>query len=155
MVRNFVIGVQNRRRKNCIAYVKKDIEIRLGKALGAIWKSNLPVNLRWNFSRAAVETVLVYGSKWCNALEVDNAIPTRMNGRRVSSNAELARSGFPRLWFSTSKKIWKIHRLCFRCKGIRDREICNRVTGYFCPSLIQGHRLLWILSIQGPPVFSS
>ena len=51
-----------------IASTEHDVNIRLGKAwdalneLDKIWKSNLPDNLKSNFFRAAVETVLLYGS---------------------------------------------------------------------------------------------
>lgn len=51
-----------------IAFTEKDIEIRLGKAWGAVnqletvWKSILPINLRRNFFRATIESVQVYGS---------------------------------------------------------------------------------------------
>ena len=51
-----------------IASTKRDIEIRLGKAwraldrLNKIWKSNLHANLKRDFFRATVESVLVYGS---------------------------------------------------------------------------------------------
>ena len=51
-----------------IAFTEKDVEIRIGKAWGAlnqldtIWKSTLPIKLKRNFFRAAVETVLTYGS---------------------------------------------------------------------------------------------
>ena len=51
-----------------IAFMEKDLEIRIGKAWGAlnqldtIWKSTLPIKLKRNFFRAAVETVLTYGS---------------------------------------------------------------------------------------------
>ena len=51
-----------------IASTEHDVNIRLGKAwdalneLDKIWKSNLPDNLKRNFFRAAVETVLLYGS---------------------------------------------------------------------------------------------
>ena len=51
-----------------IASTEHDVNIRLGKAwdalneLDKIWKSNLPDNLKRNFFRAAVETVLSYGS---------------------------------------------------------------------------------------------
>ena len=47
---------------------EQDVNIRLGKAWGAlneldkIWKSKLPDNLKRNFLRAAVESVLTYGS---------------------------------------------------------------------------------------------
>ena len=47
---------------------QKDIDIRVGKAWGAIknlnsiWKSTLPINLKRDFFRATVETVLLYGS---------------------------------------------------------------------------------------------
>ena len=51
-----------------IASTEHDANIRLGKAWSAlnqldkIWKSNLSDNLKRNFFRAAVESVLVYGS---------------------------------------------------------------------------------------------
>ena len=51
-----------------IASTERDIQIRLGKAWGAlhdlnkIWKSNLPEDLKRDFFRATVESVLVYGS---------------------------------------------------------------------------------------------
>ena len=51
-----------------IASTERDVEIRIGKAWGAvnqldsIWKSNLPKNLKKNFFRAACESVLLYGS---------------------------------------------------------------------------------------------
>ena len=51
-----------------IASTERDIEIKIGKAWGAlnqldkIWKSNLPKNLKKDFFRAAVESVLLYGS---------------------------------------------------------------------------------------------
>ena len=51
-----------------IASTEHDVNIRLEKAwdalneLDKIWKSNLPDNLKRNFFRAAVETVLLYGS---------------------------------------------------------------------------------------------
>ena len=51
-----------------VASTEKDIDIRIGKAWGAlnklkqVWKSNLPDNLKRNFFRAVVESVLVYGS---------------------------------------------------------------------------------------------
>ncbi len=50
-----------------IASTERDIEIRIGKAWGAlnqldkIWKSNLSKNLKKDFFRAAVESVLLYG----------------------------------------------------------------------------------------------
>lgn len=66
-----------------IAFTEKDIEIRLGKAWGAlnqldtIWKSNLPINLRRNFFRAAVESVLVYGS---TAWTLTTALENKLDG---------------------------------------------------------------------------
>ena len=51
-----------------IASTEHDVSIRLGKAWSAlnqmdkIWKSNLSDNLKRNFFRAAVESVLIYGS---------------------------------------------------------------------------------------------
>ena len=51
-----------------IASTERDVNTKLGKAWGAlnelnkIWKSNLPENLKINFFRAAVESVLANGS---------------------------------------------------------------------------------------------
>lgn len=51
-----------------IASTRRDIEIRLGKAWAAlnkldkIWKSSLPANIKRNFFRATVESVLLYGA---------------------------------------------------------------------------------------------
>ena len=51
-----------------IASTNRDVQIRLGKAwsalnkLNSIWKSSLAKNLKINFFRATVESVLVYGS---------------------------------------------------------------------------------------------
>ena len=66
-----------------IASTEKDIEIRLGKAWGAlnqlddIWKSNLPNRLKRNFFRAAVESVLVYGS---TAWTLTTALENKLDG---------------------------------------------------------------------------
>ena len=66
-----------------IASTERDIEIRLGKAWGAlnqldtIWKSNLPIKLRRNFFRAAVESVLVYGS---TAWTLTTALEKKLDG---------------------------------------------------------------------------
>ena len=64
-----------------IASTEKDIEIRIGKAWGAvnqldsIWKSNLPDTLKRNFFRATVESVLVYGSTaWTLTTALENKI---------------------------------------------------------------------------------
>ena len=49
---------------------KKDIGVRIGLAWSAmnkmsiIWNSNLPNNLKIHFFRAAVESILIYGSEW-------------------------------------------------------------------------------------------
>ena len=51
-----------------IASTEQDVKIRIGKAWGAlnklttIWKSSLPNNIKRDFFRATVETVLVYGA---------------------------------------------------------------------------------------------
>ena len=51
-----------------VASSEKDIDIRIGKVwralnkLNQVWKSYLPDNLKRNFFRAVVESVLVYGS---------------------------------------------------------------------------------------------
>ena len=51
-----------------IGTTEQDVNIRIAKAWAAvnsmnnIWKSNLPNQLKKNFFRAIVETVLVYGS---------------------------------------------------------------------------------------------
>ena len=66
-----------------IASTEKDIEIRIGKAWGAvnqldsIWKSNLPDTLKRNFFRATVESVLVYGS---TAWTLTTALESKIDG---------------------------------------------------------------------------
>jgi hypothetical protein len=66
-----------------IAFTEKDVEIRLGKAWGAlnqldtIWKSNLPENLKRNFFKAVVESVLVYGS---TSWTLTNALENKLDG---------------------------------------------------------------------------
>ena len=64
-----------------IASTEHDVNIRLGKAWNAlneldkIWKSNLTDNLKRNFFRAAVETVLLYGSvSWTLTTHLDKKI---------------------------------------------------------------------------------
>ena len=64
-----------------VAYTERDVGIRIGKAWGAlnqldkIWKSNLPDNLKRNFFRAAVESVLAYGSiSWTLTSQLENKI---------------------------------------------------------------------------------
>ena len=64
-----------------IASSQKDIDIRIGKAWGAIeglrtvWKSTLPTNLKRYFFRAAVETVLIYGSTtWTLTKQLENKL---------------------------------------------------------------------------------
>ena len=64
------INLENYVNYHCsfIASTEQDVNIRLGKAWTAlngmnnIWKSNLPDQLKRNFFRATVESVLVYGS---------------------------------------------------------------------------------------------
>jgi hypothetical protein len=64
-----------------IISTKRDVEIRLGKAwaalisLNKIWKSSLPVELKRNFFRAAVESVLVYGAiTWTLTRSLENSL---------------------------------------------------------------------------------
>ena len=64
-----------------IASTEHDVNIRLGKAWSAlnqmdkIWKSNVSDNLKRNFFRAAVESVLVYGSaSWTLAKKCEKRI---------------------------------------------------------------------------------
>ena len=51
-----------------VASTARDVEIRLGKSWGAlgsldkIWKSNVPADVKRDFFRATVESVLLYGS---------------------------------------------------------------------------------------------
>ena len=64
-----------------IASTEHDVNIRLGKAwdalneLGKIWKSNPPDDLKRNVFRAAVETVLLYGSvSWTLTIHLEKKI---------------------------------------------------------------------------------
>ena len=64
-----------------IESTEQDVNIRLGKAWGAlneldkIWKSKLPDNLKRNFFRAAVESVLTCGSiSWTLTVTLEKKI---------------------------------------------------------------------------------
>ena len=64
-----------------IRSTKRDVNIRIAKAWGAlnsmntIWKSKLSTNLKRNLFRAAVESVLVYGSvTWNLTTSLENKI---------------------------------------------------------------------------------
>ena len=64
-----------------IASTEKDIQIRIGKAWGAltqmntIWKSNLPDGLKRDFFRSVVESVLLYGSStWTLTKKLEKTI---------------------------------------------------------------------------------
>ena len=83
-----------------IASTEQDVNIRLGKAWGAlnqldkIWKSNLPDNLKRNFFWAAVESVLVYGSiSWTLTTQLEKKID----------------GAYTRMLRAALKKSWKDH----------------------------------------------
>ena len=66
-----------------------DVNVRIGKAWAAvngmknIWKSNLPDQLKRNFFRATVESVLAYGSvPWT----LTAALEKQLNGTYTSSH---------------------------------------------------------------------
>lgn len=62
---------------------KKDLEVRIGLAwsgmnkMSAIWESTLPNDLKIQFFRAAVESILIYGAE-CWTLT--KAMENRLNG---------------------------------------------------------------------------
>ena len=80
-----------------IASTEHDVNIRLGKAwdalneLDKIWKSNLPDNLKRNFFRAAVETVLLYGS-------VSWTLTTHLEKKIDGAYTRMLRTALNRSW---------------------------------------------------------
>ncbi|CAM1310307.1 Uncharacterised protein r2_g2061 [Pycnogonum litorale] len=90
-----------------IATTAQDVNIRLGKAWGAlnqlnkIWKSNLPDNLKRNFFRATVESVLVYGS-------VSWILTTQMEKKIDGAYTRMLRSALNRSWkdHPTNKELY-------------------------------------------------
>ncbi|CAM1311015.1 Uncharacterised protein r2_g2141 [Pycnogonum litorale] len=90
-----------------IATTAQDVNIRLGKAWGAlnqldkIWKSNLPDNLKRNIFRATVESVLVYGS-------VSWTLTTQMEKKINGAYTRMLRSALNRSWkdHPTNKELY-------------------------------------------------
>ena len=80
-----------------IASTEHDVNIRLGKAWNAlneldkIWKSNLTDNLKRNFFRAAVETVLLYGS-------VSWTLTTHLEKKIDGAYTRMLRTALNRSW---------------------------------------------------------
>ena len=66
-----------------IASTEKDVNIRIGKAWGAldglhiIWKSNIPDEMKREFFRAIVESVLMYGS---NTWTLTKRLESKLDG---------------------------------------------------------------------------
>ena len=69
--------------RSWISFCSKDINVRIGKAwtallkLNTIWKSNLPDDIKTDFFRETVETVLLYGS---NAWTLTQALSENLGG---------------------------------------------------------------------------
>ena len=80
-----------------IASTQHDVNIRLGKAWNAlneldkIWKSNLTDKLKRNFFRAAVETVLLYGS-------VSWTLTTHLEKKIDGAYTRMLRTALNRSW---------------------------------------------------------
>ena len=80
-----------------IASTEHDVNIRLGKAWNAlneldkIWKSNLTDKLKRNFFRAAVETVLLYGS-------VSWTLTTHLEKKIDGAYTRMLRTALNRSW---------------------------------------------------------
>ena len=122
-----------------IASTEQDVNIRLGKAWAAlngmnnIWKSNLPDQLKRNFFRATVESVLVYGSiSWTltSALEkkIDGSY-TRMLRAALNkswtdhlSNAELY-GNIPRVTATIRQQRLRFAGHCWRSKNELSSEV--------------------------------
>ena len=122
-----------------VASTEHDVNDRLAKAWAAlnemnnIWKSNLPDQLKRNFFRATVESVLVYGSiSWTltSALEkkIDGAF-TRMLRAALNkswtdhlTNVELY-GNIPRVTTTIREQRLRFAGHCWRSKN----EICSEV----------------------------
>ena len=115
-----------------IAFTEHDVNIRLGKAWSAlnqmdkIWESNLSGNLKRNFFRAAVESVLVYGSvswmltKKCEK-RIDGAytrmlrVPLNKSWRDHPTNKELY-GNIPKISSSIRQQRMRFAGHCWRSK---------------------------------------
>ena len=90
--------------RSYIASTKHDVNIRLGKAwdaldeLDKIWKSNLPDNLKRNFFRAAVETVLLYGS-------VSWTLTTHLEKKIDGAYTRMLRTSLNRSWKDHKRRV--------------------------------------------------
>ena len=93
---------------NYIASTEHDVNIRLGKAwdaldeLDKIWKSNLPDNLKRNFFRAAVETVLLYGS-------VSWTLTTHLEKKIDGAYTRMLRTSLNRSWKDHKRRALRPH----------------------------------------------
>ena len=122
-----------------IASTEQDVNIRLGKAWAAlngmnnIWKSNLPDQLKRNFFRATVESVLVYGSiSWTLTLALEKKIDgsyTRMLRAALNksctdhlSNAELY-GNIPRVTLTIRQQRLRFAEHCWRSKNEMSLEV--------------------------------
>ena len=80
-----------------LASTEQDVNIRLGKAWAAlngmnnIWKSNLPDQLKRNFFRATVESVLVYGS-------ISWTLPSALEKKIDGSYTRMLRAALNKSW---------------------------------------------------------
>ena len=122
-----------------IASTEQDVNIRLGKAWAAlngmnnIWKSNLPDQLKRNFFRATVESVLVYGSiSWTLTSALEKKIDcsyTRMLRAALNkswtdhlSNAELY-GNIPRVTATIRQQRLRFAGHCWRSKNELSSEV--------------------------------
>ena len=102
-----------------IASTEHDVNIRLGKAwdaldeLDKIWKSNLPDNLKRNFFRAAVETVLLYGS-------VSWTLTTHLEKKIDGAFTRILRTAFNRSWKDHPTNVELCGHILPISKSIKD-----------------------------------
>ena len=102
-----------------IASTEHDVNIRLGKAWNAlneldkIWKSNLTDNLKRNFFRAAVETVLLYGS-------VSWTLTTHLEKKIDGAFTRMLRTAFNRSWKDHPTNVELYGHILPISKSIKD-----------------------------------
>ena len=94
-----------------IASTKQDVNIRPGKAwavlngMNNIWESNLPDQLKRNFFRATVESVLVPGSILCT---MTSALEKKIDGSYTRMlRAALNKSWIDHLSNAVVSNVWK------------------------------------------------
>ena len=125
-----------------VASTERDVGIRIGKAWGAlnqldkIWKSNLPDNLKRNFFRAAVESVLTYGSiSWTLTSQLEKKID--------GAYTRMLRAALNRFWkdHPTNRELYS--NIPAISKSIRQQRMRFAVHCWRSKEELVGDVLLW------------